>query len=112
MDNIEIKYSALVNDEEADIDLIKKDCNEVYFKLENKPLSKKIGFHMIVDCTKLDPNSLSIFAEINNKKVEILNLNRTKINKIEDNKSIEYTIDKYYKDLKINFAEILGWTYY
>lgn len=111
LDNIEIKYSALVNDEEADIDLIKKDCNEVYFKLENKPLSKKIGFHMIVDCTKLDPNSLSIFAEINNKKVEILNLNRTKINKIEDNKSIEYTIDKYFKDLKINFAEILGWTY-
>ena len=31
LDNIEIKYSALVNDEEADIDLIKKDCNEVYF---------------------------------------------------------------------------------
>lgn len=107
----DLNYSALINGEKVDIDLVRVDCNDVYFNLEKKPLSKKIGFHLIVDCTNLEPNSLSIIVETNEDKVEIVNLNRTKIKKITDQKDIEYTIDKYFKDLKINFAEVLGWMY-
>ena len=107
----ELNYSAFINGEKVDIDLVRVDCNDVYFNLEKKPLSKKIGFHLIVDCTNLEPNSLSIIVETNEDKVEIVNLNRTKIKKITDQKDIEYTIDKYFKDLKINFAEVLGWMY-
>lgn len=109
LDNKNITYEVLLNGKPASFDYVAVDRNDIYSRLEEKPLNPKFGFHITVDCTNVKVNCLKLYAHIEDETIELLSVKASDLNKIETTQSIEYYIDSYVQNE--NTTEIVGWAF-
>lgn len=109
LDNKNITYEVLLNDKPASFDYVAVDRNDIYSRLEEKPINRKFGFHITVDCTNMKVNCLKLYAHIEDETIELLSVKASDLNKIETTQSIEYYIDSYVQNE--NSTEIVGWAF-
>ena len=109
LDNKSITYEVLLNDKPASFDYVAVDRNDIYSRLEEKPINRKFGFHITVDCTNMKVNCLKLYAHIEDETIELLSVEASDLNKIETTQSIEYYIDSYVQNE--NSTEIVGWAF-
>lgn len=109
LDNKNITYEVLLNDKPASFDYVAVDRNDIYSRLEEKPINRKFGFHITVDCTNMKVNCLKLYAHIEDETIELLSVEASDLNKIETTQSIEYYIDSYVQNE--NSTEIVGWAF-
>ena len=109
LDNKSITYEVLLNGKPASFDYVAVDRNDIYSRLEEKPINRKFGFHITVDCTNMKVNCLKLYAHIEDETIELLSVKASDLNKIETTQSIEYYIDSYVQNE--NSTEIVGWAF-
>ena len=109
LDNKNITYEVLLNDENVSFDYVAMDRNDIYSRLDEKPVNRKFGFHITVTCTNEKVNTFKIYACIEDKKEELLSLTSRDLKDIETTKAIDYCIDSYVQDEYS--TEIVGWAF-